>query len=235
MSYKQSYSKTPTNFKGDPEQLTGSLGDARNQSAFREVIKEKGLKESISNPRTTIKEIKQTRIDRLKATQAAKPKDSNRNFYTMEAYTPEATLENPKPVRQYYNTERTASGGTGDVVSRELSLDYTRKQGNIAAKARGEKSMWRQMRETIKEAKPTFKGRDASKRLKASWKDKAGGTGGRRNVIKNKYGYGFTPSESTRQAENSNSTEGPGNISPSTGRSQGGVCTAQKSLAGKCK
>ena len=153
----------------------------------------------------------------------------------MEAYTPEATLENPKPVRQYYNTERTAGGGTGDVVSRELNLDYTKKQGNIAAKARGEKSMWRQMRETIKEAKPTFKGRDASKRLKASWKDKAGGTGGRRNVIKNKYGYGFTPSESTRQAENSKSTEGPGNTSSSSGRSQGGVCTQAKMLAGGCK
>tara|TARA_R110002051_G_scaffold2860_1_gene15045 strand:- start:52 stop:762 length:711 start_codon:yes stop_codon:yes gene_type:complete len=209
------------------------LGIENQPSAFVEVVREKGFKESISNPRTTKREIQQTRIDRLKATQAAKPKDSNRNFYTMEAYTPEATLENPKPVRQYYNTERTASGGTGDVVSRELSLDYTRKQGNIAAKARGEKSMWRQMRETIKEAKPTFKGRDASKRLKASWKDKAGGTGGRRNVIKNKYGYGFTPSESANQAENS--TEGPGNISTSNGRTgQGGLCTQEKSLAGKC-
>ena len=206
----------------------------REQSAFGEVLKSRGLINTISNPKAARKQASDIRIARLKATQAAKPKDSNHNFYTMEAYTPEATLENPKPVRQYYNTERTASGGTGDVVSRELSLDYTRKQGNIAAKARGEKSMWRQMRETIKEAKPTFKGRDASKRLKASWKDKAGGTGGRRNVIKNKYGYGFTPSESANQAENS--TEGPGNISTSNGRTgQGGLCTQEKSLAGKCK
>ena len=207
----------------------------REQSAFGEVLKSRGLINTISNPKAAKKQASDIRIARLKDTQAAKPKDSNPNFYTMEAYKPEATLENPKPVRQYYKTERTAGGETGDVVSRELNLDYTRKQGNIAAKARGEKSMWRQMRETIKEAKPTFKGRDASKRLKASWKDKAGGTGGRRNVIKNKYGYGFTPSESTRQAENSKSTEGPGNISSSTGRSQGGVCTQQKVLAGGCK
>jgi hypothetical protein len=204
----------------------------REQSAFGEVLKSRGLINTISNPKAARKQASDIRIARLKATQAAKPKDSNPNFYTMEAYTPEATLENPKPVRQYYNTERTASGGTGDVVSRELSLDYSRKQGNIAAKALGKKSMWRQMRETIKEAKPTFKGPDASKRLKASWKDKAGGTGGRRNVIKNKYGYGFTPSESANQAENS--TEGPGNISTSNGRSQGGLCTQEKSLAGKC-
>lgn len=207
----------------------------REQSAFGEVLKSRGLINTISNPKAAKKQASDIRIARLKDTQAAKPKDSNPNFYTMEAYKPEATLENPKPVRQYYKTERTAGGETGDVVSRELNLDYTRKQGNIAAKARGEKSMWRQMRETIKEAKPTFKGRDASKRLKASWKDKAGGTGGRRNVIKNKYGYGFTPSESTRQAENSKSTKGPGNTSSSNGRSQGGVCTQQKALAGGCK
>ena len=210
------------------------LGIENQPSAFVEVVKEKGLKESISNPRTTKREIQQTRIDRLKATQAAKPKDSNPNFYTMEAYTPEATLENPKPVRQYYNTERTAGGGTGDVVSRELNLDYTKKQGNIAAKARGEKSMWRQMRETIKEAKPDFKGRDVSKRRKASWKDKAGGTGGRKNAIKNKYGFGFTPTTSAASAVPDGGLKGSGNMSTTTGRSQGGVCTQAKMIAGGC-
>ena len=43
------------------------LGIENQPSAFVEVVREKGFKESISNPRTTKKEIQQTRIDRLKA------------------------------------------------------------------------------------------------------------------------------------------------------------------------
>lgn len=206
----------------------------REQSAFGEVLKSRGLINTIANPKAAKKEIQQTRIDRLKATQAAKPKDANTTFYTMEAFKPEATLENPKPIRQYYKTERTAGGGTGDVVSRELSLDYSRKQGNIAAEARSQPSMYRQMREAVKEAKPDFKGRDVSKRRKASWKDKAGGTGGRKNAIKNKYGFGFTPTTSAASAVPDGGLKGSGNMSTITGRSQGGVCTQAKALAGKC-
>ena len=206
----------------------------RGQSAFGEVLKSRGLINTISNPKAAKKEIQQTRIDRLKATQAAKPKDANTTFYTMEAFKPEATLENPKPIRQYYKTERTAGGGTGDVVSRELSLDYTKKQGNIAAKARSQPSMYRQMREAVKEAKPDFKGRDVPERRKASWKDKAGGTGGRKNAIKNKYGFGFTPMSSDISTTPGGGIKGSGNMSTMAGRSQGGVCTQAKALAGKC-
>lgn len=207
------------------------LGIEKQPSALVEVIKEKGFKESISNPRTTKREIQQTRLDRLKATEAAKPKDTNKTFYTMEAFKPEKTDENPKPTRQYYKTERTAGGGTGDVLSRELSLDYSKKQAKIAEKARsGEKSMYRQMREHIKEVRPTFKGPDVSKRSKAQWKDKAGGTGGKKNAIKNRYGYGFIPDSGPK----SSGVKGGGNVSSSAGRSQGGVCTQAKALAGKC-
>ena len=231
------YNQAPLKNIGDireniaKRKANNKLGIENQPSAFVEVVREKGFKESISNPRTTKREIQQTRVDRLKATQAAKPKDANTTFYTMEAFKPEATLENPKPIRQYYKTERTAGGGTGDVVSRELSLDYTKKQNKIAAKARsGEKSMYRQMREHIKEVKPTFKGPDVSKRLKASWKDKAGGTGGKKNAIKNRYGYGFIPDSGPK----SSGIEGSGNMSKITGRSQGGVCTQAKMLSGGC-
>ena len=203
----------------------------REQSAFGEVLKSRGLINTIANPKAAKKQASDIRIARLKEQENAKPKDANPTFYTMEAFKPEATLENPKPIRQYYKTERTAGGGTGDVVSRELSLDYTKKQNKIAAKARsGEKSMYRQMREHIKEVKPTFKGPDVSKRLKASWKDKAGGTGGKKNAIKNRYGYGFIPDSGPK----SSGIEGSGNMSKITGRSQGGVCTQAKALAGKC-
>ena len=147
----------------------------RKPSAFGEVLKSRGLINTISNPKAAKKQASDIRIARLKEELASKPKSTGNVFYTMEAYKPEATLENPKPVRQYYKTGRTAGGETGDVVSRELSLEYTKKQNKIAPKARsGEKSRWRQMREHIKEVRPTFKGPDVSKALKASWKDKAG-------------------------------------------------------------
>ena len=94
--------------------------------------------------------------------------------------------------------------------------------------------MWRQMRETIKEAKPDFKGRDVSKRRKASWKDKAGGTGGRKNAIKNKYGFGFTPMSSDISTTPGGGIKGSGNMSTMAGRSQGGVCTQAKMLSGGC-
>ncbi len=200
----------------------------REPSAFAEVLKSRGLINTITNPKAAKKQASDIRISRLKEQEAAKTKNPNPTFYTMEAFKPKTTLENPKPVRQYYKTERTAGG---DVLSRELSLDYTKKQNKIANKARsGPKSMYRQMREHIKEVKPTFKSPDASKRLKAQWKDKAGGTGGKKNAIKNRYGYGFIPDSSPK----SSGIEGSGNMSTMTGRSQSGVCTQAKALAGKC-
>jgi len=203
----------------------------RKPSAFGEVLKSRGLINTISNPKAAKKQASNIRIARLKEELASKPKSTGNVFYTMEAYKPKATLENPKPVRQYYKTGRTAGGETGDVVSRELSLEYTKKQNKIAAKARsGEKSRWRQMREHIKEVRPTFKGPDVSKTLKASWKDKAGGTGGKKNAIKNRYGYGFIPDPGPKDS----GIKGSGNMSIFTGRSQGGVCTQAKMLSGKC-
>ena len=200
-------------------------------SVFGEVLRSRGLLSTIANPKLAKKQASDIRIARLKEQEAAKPKNLNPTFFTMEAYKPEATAENPKPIRQYYKTERTAGGGTGDIVSRELSLDYTKKQNKIANKARsGEKSRWRQMREHIKEVRPTFKGPDVSKNLKAQWKDKAGKTGGKKNAIKNRYGYGFIPDPGPE----SSGIKGSGNMSSSTGRSQGGVCTQAKALAGKC-
>ena len=203
----------------------------REPSAFGEVLKSRGLINTIANPKAAKKQASNIRIARLKEQEAAKPKNPNPTFFTMEAFKPEATLENQKPTRQYYKTERTAGG---DLVSRELSIDYTKKQGNIAAKARSQPSMYRQMREAVKEAKPDFKGKDVSERRKASWKDKAGGTGGRKNAIKNRYGFGFTPISSDINTTPGGGVKGSGNMSTTTGRSQGGVCTQAKALAGKC-
>jgi len=210
------------------------LGIEKQPSALVEVIKEKGFKESISNPRTTKREIQQTRLDRLKATEAAKPKDTNKTFYTMEAFKPEKTDENPKPTRQYYKTERTAGGGTGDVLSRELSLDYSKKMYNVYAKANDEKSAYWEMREDIRESRPDYRGSDATKRQKKRWKDRKGQTGGKKNQIKNRYGFGFVPVTSDTSATPGGGVKGGGNMSSYAGRSQGGVCTQAKALAGKC-
>jgi len=102
----------------------------RKPSAFGEVLKSRGLINTISNPKAAKKQASDIRIARLKEELASKPKNPNPTFFTMEAYKPEGTLENPT-VRQYYKTERTAGG---DFVSRELSLDYTKKQNKIAVK-----------------------------------------------------------------------------------------------------
>ena len=250
MSYKQSYSKTPTNFKGDPEQLTGSLGDARNQSAFREVIKEKGLKESISNPRTTVKEIKQTRIDRLKATQAAKPKRETNTFSQVQKIPGKyEKIDGKKVLVEAPRYEKFSTTSINDDKS-DRSIDFrdeiegtrqklTPKETRTYLKATRSTSTekyhpWIEMRKDIKKSRPDYKGKDVSKRRKASWKDKEGATGGRKNAIKNSYGFGFTPMSSDISTTPGGGIKGSGNTSTTTGRSQGGVCTQQKALAGKC-
>ena len=60
------------------------LGIEKQPSALVEVIKEKGFKESISNPRTTKREIQQTKLDRLETIEADKTKDPNQTFVKME-------------------------------------------------------------------------------------------------------------------------------------------------------
>jgi len=156
----------------------------RGQTPFGEVLESKGLISVIKNPKKAIDEAKQVKVSRLKNELASKPSGNN-VFYTMERLKPEG-----QNTSQYFKVGREGNP-TGDIVSKELNLDYTRKMGNVAVKARGEKSMWRQMREAIKETKPSFKGQGVSDRLKAKWKDKEGGTGGVKNQIKNKYGFGF--------------------------------------------
>ena len=241
MSYKQSYSKTPINFKDDPEQLTGSLGDARNQSAFREVIKEKGLKESISNPRTTVKEIKQTRIDRLKATQAAKPKQE-KTFYQIEKTKNKfedidgvRTLVDPAHYERFGTKSLNLDkGNRNEVAGTRERLTKKETKTYLKSTFSKDESLYRQMRNAVKEAKPSFKGKDAPKARKAAWKDKAGGTGGKKNAIKNKFGFGFVPQQGA-QPGLGGKIEGSGNMSNTTGRSQGGVCTQAKMLSGGCK
>jgi len=156
----------------------------RGQTPFGEVLESKGLINVIKNPKKAINEAKQVKIHRLKDELASKPGGEN-VFYTMERLKPEG-----QNTSQYFKVGREGNPA-GNIVSKELNLDYTRKMGNIAAKARDEKSMWRQMREAIKETKPSFKGEGVSDRLKARWKDKEGGTGGVKNKIKNRFGYGF--------------------------------------------
>ena len=213
------------------------LGIENQPSAFVEVVKEKGFKESISNPRTTKKEIQQTKKDRLETIEAAKTKDANQTFVKMEQFKPEKTDENPRPVLQWYKTTRSSAdvgGGSEDIISRELDLDYSRKMYNVRAKALDRKSAYWAMREDIRKSRPDYKGSDLTKRQKSRWKDKAGGTGGKKNAIKNRYGFGFVPVASDSSATPGGGVEGSGNVSSSTSRSQGGVCTQAKALAGKC-
>ena len=251
MSYKQSYSKTPTNFKGDPEQLTSSLGDARNQSAFREVIKEKGLKESISNPRTTVKEIKQTRIDRLKATQAAKPKIETNTFSQVQKIPGKyEKIDGKKVLVEAPRYEKFSTTSINDDKS-DRSIDFrdeiegtrqklTPKETRTYLKAKRSTSTekyhpWIEMRKDIKKSRPDYKGKDVLKRRKASWKDKEGATGGRKNAIKNLYGYGFVPQQGAQPGFDGKIYGGSSGNENKIKTSQGGVCTQDKILQGGCK
>ena len=216
------------------------LGIENQPSAFVEVVKEKGLKESISNPRTTKREIQQTRIDRLKATQAAKPKKEE-NFYQIEKIKSKfedvdgkRTLVDPAHYERFGTKSLNLDkGGRNEVAGTRERLTKKETKTYLKSKFSKDESLYRQMRNAVKEAKPDYKGKDVSKRRKASWKDKAGGTGGRKNAIKNKYGFGFVPQQGTQPGLDGK-IEGSGNMSTITGRSQGGVCTQAKMIAGGC-
>jgi len=251
MSYKQSYSKTPTNFKGDPEQLTGSLGDARNQSALGEVLQSKGLKQSILNPRTTIKEIKQTRIDRLKATQAAKPKIETNTFSQVQKIPGKyEKIDGKKVLVEAPRYEKFSTTSINDDKS-DRSIDFrdeiegtrqklTPKETRTYLKNERSTSTekyhpWIEMRKDIKKSRPDYKGKDVSKRRKASWKDKEGATGGRKNAIKNSYGFGFVPQQGAQPGFDGKIHGGSSGNENKIKTSQGGVCTQDKMLAGGCK
>lgn len=234
-----SYNQAPLKNIGDireniaKRRASKKLGIEKQPSAFVEVVKEKGFKESISNPRTTKREIQQTRLDRLETIEAAKTKDIDQTFVKYEKFKPEKTDENPRPVSQYYKTTRSSAdvgGGSGDIISRELDLDYSRKMYNVRAKSLNRKSAYWAMREDIRKSRPDYRGLDETKKQKLKWKDRKGQTGGKKNQIKNRYGFGFVPMSATPTG----GVEGSGNVSSSTGRSQGGVCTQAKALAGKC-
>jgi len=156
----------------------------RGQTPFGEVLESKGLINVIKNPKRAIKEAKQIKVDRLKNELASKPSGDD-VVYTMERLKPEG-----QKTSQYFKVGREGNR-TGNIVSKELDLDYTREKGNILAKNLNDDSMWRQMRDHIKMTRPAFKGPGVTDAKKAQWKDKKGGTGGMKNQIKNRYGFGF--------------------------------------------
>jgi len=213
----------------------------REPSAFGEVLRSRGLINTITNPKAAKKQASDIRIARLKEQEAAKPK-REKIFYQIEKT--KNKFEDINGVRTLVDPAHYERFGT-----RSLNLDkgnrnevagtrerLTKKETKTYLKSTFSKdeSLYRQMRNAVKEARPDFKGRDVSERRKASWKDKAGGTGGRKNAIKNKYGFGFIPMSSDINTESGKGIKGSGNMSTFTGRSQGGVCTQAKMLEGKC-
>ena len=222
----------------------------RGQSAFGEVLKSRGLINTISNPKAAKKEIQQTRIDRLKATQAAKPKIETNTFSQVQKIPgkyekidgKKELVEAPR-YEKFLTTSLNYDKNPQSIDFRDeiegtrqrLTPKETRTYLKAARSTSTEKyHPWIEMRKDLKKSRPDFKGRDVSKRRKASWKDKAGGTGGRKNAIKNKYGFGFTPMSSDISTTPGGGIKGSGNMSTTTGRSQGGICTQAKALAGKC-
>ena len=227
------------------------LGIENQPSAFVEVVREKGFKESISNPRTTKREIQQTRIDRLKATQAAKPKRETNTFSQVQKIPGKyEKIDGKKVLVEAPRYEKFSTTSLNDDKS-DRSIDFrdeiegtrqklTPKETRTYLKATRSTSTekyhpWIEMRKDIKKSRPDYKGKDASKRRKEAWKDKAGGTGGRKNAIKNSYGFGFVPQQGAQPGFDGKIHGGSSGNENKIKTSQGGVCTQDKMLAGGCK
>ena len=112
--------------------------------------------------------------------------NENNPFVSIQRYKP----EEKGATTQYYTTYSTLPEGKGEIIKRDLNLDYSRQKLKDKAKAQGEKSPRRQMREALRETRPSFRGKGVSDNKKAQWKDRSGGTGGVKNMIKNKFGFG---------------------------------------------
>ena len=133
------------------------------------------------------RDTKDAEADMLRNKARIKNKDSEDNSYvSTQRYKP----DEKGATTQYYDTFSTLPQGQGEIIKRELNLKYSRKKLKEKAKAQGEKSPRRQMKEHLREVRPDFKGFDVSKRTRLKWKDKANQTGCIKNAIKNKYGFG---------------------------------------------
>ena len=212
----------------------------RKPSAFGEVLKSRGLINTISNPKAAKKQASDIRIARLKEQEAAKPKQE-KTFYQIEKTKNKfedidgvRTLVDPAHYERFGTKSLNLDkGNRNEVAGTRERLTKKETKTYLKSTFSKDESLYRQMRNAVKEAKPSFKGKDAPKARKAAWKDKAGGTGGKKNAIKNKFGFGFVPQQGA-QPGLGGKIEGSGNVSNTTGRSQGGVCTQSKALAGKC-
>ena len=223
----------------------------REKSAFGEVLKSRGLINTISNPKAAKKQASDIRIDRLKATQAAKPKRETNTFSQVQKIPGKyEKIDGKKVLVEAPRYEKFSTTSINDDKS-DRSIDFrdeiegtrqklTPKETRTYLKNERSTSTekyhpWIEMRKDIKKSRPDYKGKDVSERRKVSWKDKAGGTGGRRNVIKNKYGYGFVPQQGAQPGFDGKIHGGSSGNENKIKTSQGGVCTQDKMLAGGCK
>ena len=223
----------------------------REQSAFGEVLKSRGLINTISNPKAARKQASDIRIDRLKATQAAKPKRETNTFSQVQKIPGKyEKIDGKKVLVEAPRYEKFSTTSINDDKS-DRSIDFrdeiegtrqklTPKETRTYLKSTRSTSTekyhpWIEMRKGLKKSRPDYKGKDASKRRKEAWKDKAGGTGGRKNAIKNSYGFGFVPQQGAQPGFDGKIHGGSSGNENKIKTSQGGVCTQDKMLAGGCK
>tara|TARA_E500000331_G_C17207594_1_gene692112 strand:+ start:334 stop:900 length:567 start_codon:yes stop_codon:yes gene_type:complete len=141
------------------------------------------IKDMIQKRRDT----KEAEANMLRNKARVKNRDNEGDSYvSIQRYKP----EEKGATTQYYDTYSTLPQGQGEIIKRELNLKYSRQKLKDKAKAQGEKSPRRQMREHIRELRPDFKGFGVGKKTRLKWKDKANQTGGIKNAIKNRYGFG---------------------------------------------
>ena len=160
----------------------------REQSAFGEVLKSRGLINTISNPKAARKQASDIRIDRLKATQAAKPKRETNTFSQVQKIPGKyEKIDGKKVLVEAPQYEKFSTTSLNDDKS-DRSIDFrdeiegtrqklTPKETRTYLKNERSTSTekyhpWIEMRKGLKKSRPDYKGKDASKRRKEAWKDK---------------------------------------------------------------
>lgn len=217
----------------------------REQTPFGKVLESRGLINVIKNPKKAINEAKQVKIDRLKDELASKPSGDN-IFYNIEKTKPvyekkivdgkkSTVLIDPAHYERVGNKPTMGVKGQEEVYRERLTPKETKTYLKSKRSTKDDKYRpWFEMRKTLKEERPNWKGKGTSKLQKQRWKKQAGDKAlGIKNKYKQAYGFGKAVNTFDKALEEEYSSSkgitGPGRA-PGAGKNQS-FCTAK----GGCK
>ena len=218
----------------------------RGRTPFGEVLESRGLINVIKNPNRAIKEAKQVRVDRLREELASKPNSGSNTFYNIEKTKPvyekkivdgkkSTVLIDPGHYERVGNKPTMGVKGQEEVYRERLTPKETKTYLKSKRSTKDDKYRpWFEMRKTLKEERPNWKGKGTSKLQKQRWKKQADDKAlGIKNKYKQAYGFGKAVNTFDKALEEEYSSSkgitGPGKA-PGAGKNQS-FCTAK----GGCK